>query len=137
MIVPATSREYESTKHADSFVRALNEVCKQKMLVKQKQLKQMIADGTFKAKLKKKHNNQNKEAQPRRKRQPNQQPTAQQAIALADTEFEDEGTEWKVLKVRWSEALESIVVHYYDLCAVNEGGNCEEDDLDKEHKYVE
>ena len=139
-IIPAVQHR-ESTEHADRFVWVLNEVRKQKELVKQKQLKQMIADGTFKTKLKKKRNNQNKKAQLRRKRQPNQQPTAQQAIStLADTEFEDESTEGKVLKVQVQCGLrrwESIVVYFYDLCAVNEDGNCEEGDLDEEHEYAE
>ena len=68
---------------------------------------------------------------------PNQLPSAKQAATLADAEFEEDGRDWKVLKVQWGEEDECILVYYYDAGEVADDDDCDENDLDEDHSYVE
>ena len=45
-------------------------------------------------------------------------PTKKQ-LGLIGEEFEDEGIEWKVLDVAWSEEHEIIVVYYYEVGSID------------------
>ena len=41
--------------------------------------------------------------------------------------FEEDGTDWKVLDVVWSDEMEQVVVYYYDVEAANAEGILESD----------
>ena len=64
----------------------------------------MKADGTFKAKLKKQTTKAAEKGTERKS-----------AATLEDAELEDDGRDWKVLKVQWSEEDTCILVYYYDV----------------------
>ena len=56
--------------------------------------------------------------------------------------FEDDGTNWKVLDVVWSDVYGEVVVYYYDMDSVNAEGIEEKELMDSlddagDHLYTE
>jgi len=70
----------------------------------------------------------------RRRREPRAAPKARAPsaaeTALEGEEFEEDGINWKVLSVRWSEIVSEVVVYYYDILEAEEGEVSEEDMLE-------
>jgi hypothetical protein len=130
--VPALA-ERQQTPHPCSYSKALDAAREERAEAKGKLLEAMIEDGSFMALLKRKPTPKAAGAGARGKRQ---QPTSAQSAKLAHATFEDEGIEWKVLKLEWSDEYNTMLVYYYDVGAVRDA-KIDESDLDDDDENVE
>ena len=48
-------------------------------------------------------------------------------LELVGASFEEEGVDWKVLDVQWSDEVDEVVVYYFDVVAVESEGVTEDD----------
>jgi hypothetical protein len=98
------------------------------------QLDQCIGDGTFKTFLS--SNKAPKALKANKRKQARKEPSAEEQAALQDTVFTDDGITWKVLKVQWDDALDSLIVFYYDFDSAQQE-MIDDDELHEDHEYVE
>lgn len=66
-------------------------------------------------------------SKPRGKRKVKPRRPKKKERAVVGQSFEEDGTNWKVLDVEWSDAVDEVVVYYYDVDLVNAEGILESD----------
>ena len=136
--VPAM-KDRDVTLFSDSFALALDAARQAKAELKTMHLVLMIEDGSFKALLKNKpstRRNITRKPQPQTKHAKRTQPTQAELRRLDNATFVDDHVEWKMLKIEWSPAYDTIMVYYYDVASVT-ARYIQEDDLDDEDEDVE
>ena len=134
-IVPALQSE-STPAYLSKFASQLSVEREAELVKLRMQLDKCLADGSFKALISSNKAPKALKAKKRRQGQKSKEPTVAEQAALSGSVFNDDGITWTVLKVQWDDALDSIIVFYYDSDSAQRE-LIDEDSLHEDHEYVE